>query len=128
MNALLKAKSAYSAAKAPTRTTKDREYDVIARATHGLAAAHKAASQAAGTDGFKVLADALHKNRKMWTLFEVDLVAKENQLPQELKNNLFSLAEFTRQHTSKVLSRKANVRPLIEINMAIMRGLRSGAS
>ncbi|MGR3621150.1 flagellar biosynthesis regulator FlaF [Pseudophaeobacter sp.] len=128
MNALLKAKSAYSAAKAPTRTTKDREYDVIARATHGLAAAHKTASLNKGPESFSILADALHKNRKMWTIFEVDLAAKENDLPQDVKENLFYLAEFTRQHTSKVLSRKANVRPLIEVNMAIMRGLRSGAS
>lgn len=128
MNALLKAKSAYAAAKAPTRTTKDREYDVIARATHGLALAQKTASAKKGPEGFRILADALHTNRKMWTIFEVDLLADENGLPQDVKANLISLAEFTRQHTSKVLSRKANVRPLIEVNMAIMRGLRSGAS
>ena len=74
------------------------------------------------------MAEALHKNRKMWSIFEVDLLAEENGLPQDVKANLISLAEFTRQHTSKVLSRKADVRPLIEVNMAIMRGLRSGAS
>ncbi len=128
MNALLKAKSAYSAAKAPASTTKDKEYDIVARATQNLLAAHKTASANKGADGFTVLVEALHKNRKMWNLFEVDLAAKENQLPQDVKENLFYLAEFTRQHTSKVLSRKANVRALIEINMAVLRGLRSGAT
>jgi len=128
VNALLKAKSAYSAAKAPTRTTKDNEYEVVARATHKLLAAHKVANAKSGPEGFKVLASALHTNRKMWNIFEVDLLAKENQLPQEVKTNLLYLAEFTRQHTSKVLSRKAGIKPLVEINTAIMRGLRSGAS
>ncbi|MEP2717365.1 flagellar biosynthesis regulator FlaF [Pseudophaeobacter sp.] len=128
MNALLKAKSAYSAAKAPTKTTKDHEYDIVARSTHNLLAAHKAAAAKKGPEGFTVLAEALHKNRKMWNIFEVDLAAKENELPQDVKDNLFYLAEFTRQHTSKVLSRKANVRPLIEVNMAVLSGLRSGAT
>lgn len=123
MNALLKAKSAYSAAKAPTKTAKNLEYDVIARITHRLvAAANK------GSDGFNELAHALHDNRKLWSIFETDMASKDNQLPMELKENLFALANFTRVHTSEVLARKAAVRPLVEINMAIMRGLRSGAS
>ncbi|MEQ3673274.1 flagellar biosynthesis regulator FlaF [Pseudophaeobacter sp.] len=128
MNALLKAKSAYTAANASTKTTTDYEYDIVARATQNLLAAHKTASTKKGAEGFAVLAEALHKNRKMWTIFAVDLAAKENQLPQDVKENLFYLAEFTRQHTSKVLSRKANVRALIEVNMAVLRGLRSGAT
>ena len=128
MNALLKAKSAYSAAKAPTRTTVDKEYDIVARSTQNLLAAHKVASANKGTEGFKVLTEALHKNRKMWNIFTADLASSDNQVPQDVKDNLFYLAEFTRQHTSKVLSRKANVRALIEINMAVLRGLRSGAT
>lgn len=128
MNALLKAKSAYSAAKAPTRTISDREYDVVAKSTQNLLAAHKTANENKSTEGFKILAEALHKNRKMWNIFAADLLSKDNMLPQDVKDNLFYLAEFTNQHTSKVLSRKANVRALIEVNMAVLRGLRSGAT
>ncbi|WP_264211898.1 flagellar biosynthesis regulator FlaF [Leisingera thetidis] len=123
MNALLKAKSAYSAAKAPTRTAKNFEYEVVARVTRRLITAAKN-----GRDDFNELASALNDNRKLWSIFTADLASKGNSLPDDLKRNLFELAEFTRQHTSKVLQRKANVRPLVEINTAIMRGLRSGAS
>jgi flagellar protein FlaF len=123
VNALLKAKSAYSAAKAPTRTAKNFEYEVIARITRRMIT-----SAQQGRDGFQDLVAALNDNRKLWSIFTADLANKGNPYPDELKLSLFELAEFTRQHTSKVLQRKANVRPLVEINTAIMRGLRSGAS
>ncbi|KIC32987.1 flagellar biosynthesis regulator FlaF [Leisingera sp. ANG-S5] len=123
MNALLKAKSAYSAAKSPTRTAKNFEYEVIARITRRMITATQK-----GRGGFNELATALNDNRKLWSIFTVDIASKGNPLPDDLKQNLFELGEFTRQHTTKVLQRKADVRPLVEINTAIMRGLRSGAS
>lgn len=123
MNALLKAKSAYSAAKAPTRTPKSLEYDVIARITHRIVAAAQK-----GPKGFPTLVAALHDNRRLWGIFEADLLQGDNPLPLDLKERIFYLAEFTRHHTSLVLSRKADVRALVEINTAIMRGLRSGAT
>ena len=122
MNALRHAKQAYSAAKAPTRTFKNLEYDAVARITHRLvAAANK------GPEGFNSLVAALTDNRKLWTIFMADIASPSNQLPQELKEHLVYLTEFTMQHSSKVLAREADVRPLVEINTAIMRGLRSGA-
>jgi len=123
VNALLKAKSAYSAAKTPTRTAKNFEYEVVARVTRRLITAAQNSR-----DEFSELAVALNDNRKLWSIFTADIASKGNPLPDDLKQNLFELAEFTRQHTSKVLQRKANIRPLVEINTAIMRGLRSGAS
>jgi flagellar protein FlaF len=123
VNALLKAKSAYSAAKAPTRTHKDIEFDAIARITHRLIAASRK-----GSDGFNDLVSAVSDNRKLWTIFAADLASKGNAYPPQLKDSLIDLADFTRTHSSKVLARKAHVGPLVEINTAIMRGLRSGAT
>ncbi|WP_293574058.1 flagellar biosynthesis regulator FlaF [Phaeobacter sp.] len=123
MNALLKAKSAYSAAKAPTRTAKNLEYEVIARITRRMVAAAQK-----GKPGFGELAEALKDNRKLWSIFAVEVSSPNNPLPEELKAQLLSLGTFTNQHTSKVLARKGDVRLLVEINTAIMRGLRSGAS
>ena len=123
MNALLKAKSAYSAAKAPTRTAKDTEYEIMARITHRMISAN-----AKGADGFSELAKAVTDNRKLWALFSADMAKPGNKLPDSLKGRLFHLAQFTREHSSKVLARKATVQPLIEINTAILRGLRNGAS
>ena len=123
MNALLNAKRAYSAAKAPTRTPKDLEFEAIARITHRMISASKQ-----GTKGFTALAEALHDNRKLWQIFRTDVISEDNGLPDGLKEQILSLAAFTTQHTSQVLARKAGIGPLVEINTAIMRGLRSGAS
>lgn len=123
MNALLKAKSAYAAAKAPTRTSKDLEFEALARITHRMIAETRK-----GTDGFNSLVSAVNDNRRLWTIFASDLASQGNPYPQELKDSLIDLADFTRSHSSKVLARKAHVGPLVEINTAIMRGLRSGAT
>ena len=45
-------------------------------------------------------------------------------LPDDLRARIFYLAEFTDQHTRKVLNGRDTAGPLIEINTAIMRGLR----
>ncbi|MEY8828105.1 flagellar biosynthesis regulator FlaF [Sedimentitalea sp. XS_ASV28] len=121
MNALSQAHRAYSAASAPTRTTRGTEYEAIARITTRIRAA-----EAKGTAGFAALAEALNDNRKIWTIFAIDVADKGNALPSELKARILYLAEFTNQHTSKVLARQANSEPLLEINTAILRGLRGG--
>ncbi len=121
MNALSQAHRAYSAASAPTRTTRGTEYEAIARITTRIRAA-----EAKGTAGFAALAEALNDNRKIWTIFAIDVADKGNALPSELKARILYLAEFTNHHTSKVLARQANSEPLLEINTAILRGLRGG--
>jgi len=123
VNALRHAKQAYSAAKSPTRTVKNLEYDAIARITHKLVSAADK-----GPEGFNTLVAAPTDNRRLWTIFMADIASPNNQLPQELKEHLVYLTEFTRHHTSKVLARKADIKPLVDINTAIMRGLRSGAT
>ncbi len=123
MNAALDARNAYRATQSSTRSSKETEYDVLGKLTQRMIATTKQ-----GKLGFAALADALHDNRRLWSTFAVDLANENNPLPKELKEQLFYLSEFTRQHTSKVLSGKANVAPLVEINTAIMRGLRGGAS
>lgn len=123
MNALLKAKSAYSSAKAPTRTVKDLEFDAVARITHKLISAAKKRPF-----DFNEMVKALSDNRRLWIIFAADVASEDNALPQELKEEIIYLAAFTNEHTSKVMARTASVAPLVEINTAIMRGLRSGAS
>jgi len=121
VNALSQAQRAYSDASTPTRTDKRVEYEAVARITHRL---RTAAQQ--GPGGFAALVEALHDNRKLWNIFAVDVADTANPLPKELRARLFYLAEFTIQHTSKVLAQKATVTPLLEINTAILRGLRGG--
>jgi flagellar protein FlaF len=93
----------------------------VARITQKL---RVAASE--GLSGFPTLAAALNDNRKLWNIFLVDVADPQNPLPDDLRARIFYLAEFTRVHTAKVLARQADVAPLIEINTAILRGLRGG--
>lgn len=120
MNAITKAQNAYRNDAHLVRTDRDTEYDAFARITHRL----KLASRQ-GDDGFRDLVSALHENRRLWTILAVDVADKANPLPSALRARIVYLAEFTQQHSSKVLTRRATVEPLIEINTAIMRGLRN---
>jgi flagellar protein FlaF len=116
------AKMAYATNKAPIRTPRGTEYEAFARITHRLkAAAEKGAS------GFPDLAQALHLNRQLWTMLAADVAESDNGLPQDLRARIFYLAEFTALHSRKVLRGEDSAETLIDINMAVMRGLRSKA-
>nr|WP_254899098.1 flagellar biosynthesis regulator FlaF [Thalassococcus arenae] len=115
------AQQAYAQATTPVRTHRSVEYDLLARATHRI----KAAAQK-GPAAFPQLVEALSDNRKLWTALAVDVANQENGLPQDLRARIFYLAEFVQHHTGRVLARKAGVRPLLEINAAVLRGLRGG--
>lgn len=114
------AKTAYTAPGQPTRTLRGTEYELFARITHRLRAAHALGSG----PGFAALARALHDNRRLWTALAADVADKDNSLPPPLRAQIFYLAEFTRLHTRKVLAREADAEVLIDINTAIMKGLR----
>lgn len=117
MNATLQAQMAYGAQAETVRTPRAGEYGAFARITHRLRSA------AAPDEGMPALARAIHDNRRLWTILAADLADASNRLPLELRARLVYLAEFTRVHSGKVLSEGASVDPLIEINVAVMRGL-----
>ncbi len=122
MNALQMAKTAYATNKAPIRTPRGIEYEAFARVTHRLKNA-----AARGRAGFPELAEALHLNRQLWSMLAADVAEKDNGLPQELRARVFYLAEFTAEHSRKVLRRSETIDALVEINTAVMRGLRQRA-
>ncbi|MEI4233384.1 flagellar biosynthesis regulator FlaF [Roseovarius sp. D22-M7] len=117
MNAILQAQTAYGAQAGPTRTPRAVEYDTFARVTHRLKAA------AENTDSQTALATAIHDNRRLWTTLAVDVADAANPLPKELRARIVYLAEFTRQHSGRVLRDGADITPLVDINTAMMRGL-----
>jgi flagellar protein FlaF len=113
------ARTAYAASGSPVRTERGTEYQAFA----GITARMKAASDK-GQPGYPALAAALHDNRRLWAILASDVADKENGLAGELRARIFWLAEFTRQHTTGVLAGKADPAILIEINSAMMNGLR----
>ncbi len=119
MNAIRQAQNAYGQTNHPIRTLRGREYDAVARITHRL----KSAAAREPLD-MKELASAILDNRNMWTLFATEVADVENPLPNDLRARIFYLAEFTSEHSRKVLVRTAGADALIEINTAVLRGLR----
>ena len=119
MNAQNLAQNGYSKAATSTRTPRGSEYEALARITHRMRQA-----EARGPEGFSEMAQALHDTRKLWDIFAIDVAEPGNPLPADLRARIFYLAEFTQLHTSKALAREASITPLLDINTAIMRGLR----
>lgn len=120
MNASALAIQGYGAHALNTQSDRRGEYETFARVTKRL----RDAALNAKTH-FPRYAKALADNQQLWTALVVDVVDKENELPDSLKARILYLADFTRAHTKKVLSQNASVAPLLEVNIAIMRGLKN---
>lgn len=114
------AQKAYAQSTKSVGSPRAIEYQVFARVTRDLRIA-------ADAESFPKLAEALHANVQLWTIIAADVSGEKNGLPKELRASLFNLCEFTRQHSKKVLRREASVDALIEVNTAIMKGLRGPA-
>jgi flagellar protein FlaF len=116
---------AYARPEAPIRTPRALEYDVIAQVTQRLSAA-----TARKPEDFPALARALDDNLRLWSVLAADVAEEGNPLPRALRARLFYLYEFTATHTRRVLAREGSAQVLVEINTAVLRGLRGegGAS
>ncbi len=117
------AQNAYGRPDAPARSPRTVEYDLFARVTRALAAAQSAKGPAGRAD-HAALARALHDNGRMWRVLATDVAEPGNALPAALRERLFYLYQFTEAHSRKVLHGAAEVGVLVEINTAVMRGLR----
>lgn len=119
MEAARRASSVYGNPKASFKSPRQVEYQAFAKITQDLKGA-----TAERDSAFPRLAAALHENLRLWTIVATGVAVDENELPNGLRAQLFYLAEFTRAHTSKVLKGEAEAEALIDINTAIMKGLR----
>lgn len=113
------AHAAYARPEAPQRNPRAVEYDLLARATKKLSEASRA-----GQPAFAELLSALDFNLRLWSTLAADVAEPGNALPPQLRAQLFYLYEFTAQHSRAVRERRASADVLIDINTAVMRGLR----
>jgi flagellar biosynthesis activator protein FlaF len=118
VNVIEQARQAYAPANNHLRTDRSTELQVFSLTTSRL----RMAATATPFD-FSALAAALHENRRLWTLLAADVADDDNGLTPDLRAQIFYLAEFTAYHSRKVLKGEATVDALVDINLAIMRGL-----
>ena len=109
----------YARPEAPMRSARSIEYDILARTTKALTAA----ARRAGED-YAGLATALHDNQCLWSTFAADVAEDDNGLPEALRARLFYLFEFTVIYSRTILEGRGSVDVLVDINTAVMRGLR----
>lgn len=119
MSATSQALRGYAENAVSTRNGRRAEYEAISQITQRL----RNAATKSNAD-FPSYAEALHLNQRLWAALVVDVADPQNPLPGELKARIIYLAEFTQHHTRRILRKKASVLPLLEINMAVMRGLK----
>jgi flagellar protein FlaF len=115
------AQNAYNPVQSAVNTERGTEHAAFERVTAQLARANRPEASVAQK------AAALHDNRQLWTLMAANVADANNALPQTLRAQIFYLAEFTLQYSRKALSQKLSLTPLIDINTAVMRGLRGEA-
>ncbi|RRH68314.1 flagellar biosynthesis regulator FlaF [Falsigemmobacter faecalis] len=113
------ARTAYSQPLAPSRSPRSLEYDLLARASQCLRLGweHRRSD-------FGRLARAVQDNNALWVTLAADVAEQGNGLPAPLRANLFYLYEFTQHHSRRVLAGDGGVDVLIDVNTAVMRGLR----
>lgn len=117
MNVTTLAHRGYAPTSAPLKSARRAEYDVIGRITSRMMSAMQ-------SKDFNKLVHAMHENRTLWRKLALDVIHPDNLLPDDLRARLIYLSEFTEQHTRKVLAREASATPLVEVNTAILRGLK----
>lgn len=111
------AKRAYAPNRNGTRTTKSSEFEVIAHISHRLKRAILSNDK---TDLIK----ALYDNRILWNTLAADVCSPENGLDKELRARIFYLSEFVTKHSRLVIAGTARANVLLEINAAILAGLK----
>lgn len=117
MGNLAQSGNAYGLAMRATGSPRNVEYQVFSQITGRL-------SGALGENvPFATLAAALQDNVSLWSIVAEDVAREENELPRDLRGQLFYLAEFTTHHTRKVLKGEADAQALIDVNKSVMRGL-----
>ena len=114
------ATKAYGAIAQQTANPRELEVQLLLRAASRLQAVHDDWERQRTS-----LDQALHYNRKLWTIFLTSVTSGDNPLPAEIRQNVANLGIFVMKQT---LATIANPKPeqlgsLININREIAGGL-----
>lgn len=112
---------AYQRAAQAAEDPKVTEYRLFGEVTRALMSAAEA-----DLDDFQTRMDALDWNRRLWTTLATDCARSENQLPEVVRARIISISMWVNRHSSAIMRREEDFKPLIDVNRMIMQGL-SGA-
>jgi flagellar protein FlaF len=116
---LAAARAAYSRPETAAPAPRAREYELLARITRRLAEA-----EGRRTEDLAAYLAALDENLRLWAALGQAVADAANALPAALRAQLFYLYEFTAHHSRAARQGEASAEVLIDINTAVMRGLR----
>jgi len=110
----------YKSVARQTSSPRDLEASLLLQAAARLQSAH----DSWGEDKSK-LDDALLYNRKLWSVFLVEMTNEDNPMPRELRQNVANIGLFVMNHTVSVLKdpKREQLGSLININREIAAGL-----
>ncbi len=111
--------SAYQAARARAETPRSAELRLLGEITGQMMDAEERGLKGA------LLMPPLHRNREVWNAFHNDCNDPNNGLPRELRAQIVSIALWVDRFTSDVIAGRERIRELIDVNRAIMEGLRA---
>ncbi len=109
---------AYQRANAQAESPRETEYRAFAFVTSALIKARDA-----GRADLSILADALDRNRRLWSLLAQDCANPGNTMPQEARAQIISLSLWVSRHSSAVMRDGEDMEPLIDVNRSVMQGL-----
>ncbi|CUI98134.1 flagellar biosynthesis regulator FlaF [Cognatishimia activa] len=120
--------AAYKRTISETESPRQIERRVLSNVTAEMESKYLAFDQAA-TSGDRLallaegLRDTLWYNERIWMTMRNDLAENANALSPDLKAGLISLALWVETHTNGVLKGEKQIKPLLDINRSIIRGL-----
>lgn len=109
--------NAYRRAQEIAATPRSTEYRLMSQVTAEMIAARDAGLTGVG------LMPALHRNRRTWSTFSTLCADPENQLPEDLRARIISIAMWVERHTTDVVCGRESIDDLILVNRAIIEGL-----
>jgi flagellar biosynthesis activator protein FlaF len=118
VNIIEQARQAYAPTQIAIRTDRAIEAQLLGQITAKL---RKTLVQS--KVDFPFLVNAVYENRRLWATLAASVADADNQLPDQLRAQIFYLAEFSDHHGKLILQGRGDATPLIDINTAVMRGL-----
>lgn len=120
--------AAYKRTISDTESPRQIERRVLSSVTAEMESKYLAFDQAETLgDKLALLADGLRDtlwyNERIWMTMRNDLAETGNALSPDLKAGLISLALWVETHTQGVFKGEKTVKPLLDVNRSIVRGL-----